>query len=148
MRRKRSWPTIAVSVFAAAAVSWFAFQLLDRRPVLRIEATSVSPNPATAGQPITITWTAREFRMCEGEVIRWITDSRGRVYEYARIASVVKDPAAPQPRTFFRELQLAKDISPGRAVYTSRVIRWCNIVQRVLWPMTEENPAIPFIVKG
>jgi len=147
MKRKRSWLTITLSILSAASVSWLAVQLLDRRPVLRIESVIVTPNPVTAGQPITITWTAREFRSCDGEVIRWITDSRGRVYEYNRISSVVKIPQGPQPRTFFRELQLAKDISPGRAAYTSRVIRWCNVVQRVLWPMTEESPAIPFVVK-
>lgn len=122
---------------------------LDRNPVVELDPikSSIYPNPALPGQTINITWHAIAHRNCSGIVIPRIIDSTGRIYEFTRSSTVYQDIMQPGDRTFTKTLTLPAVMAPGTARYQAVVIRWCNRVQELLWPMVDEPFPIPFEVE-
>lgn len=140
---------ITASIISMVSVTYIGTLLLDRRSVLSIESVVISPNPVRPGETISITWSGVAHRSCDGEVIRQIVDSSGRVFDYARIDTAYHDIAhRGVPKTFTRYLQTPADMAPGPAEYRTIVRRWCNSLQRIFWPMIERGRTGHFTVAG
>lgn len=147
----RSPARLISSVIISTAITYAAFQVLDRRTVVEIYGTWITPNPATPGHPITITWEAKALRPgCGGEVRRKIIDSTGRVFEFSVVPTVFRENTADGSGRFSREIVLPVEIAPGPASYVARVTRWCGWLQKTLWPMDENGLGSPirFTIKG
>lgn len=137
--RARTFFCKAGAVFAGSCMTIFLLMLFDRRPpVIVYEGyASVVPNPAKAGDTISITWTVRAERSCAGEVIPRVIDGAGIVHEYAHIPTVYHSLMQSNPGTFTKQLPLPTVIMAGPARYEAVVIRWCNVVQQYLWPIID-----------
>lgn len=139
----------AAAIWLGLCITVFGVMLLDRSIVVELDVaqSSVSPDPAIAGQTIAITWSAKARRNCDGLVIPRIIDSAGRIYEFARIPTVYQDIMRPGERSFTKSIVLPAGMTPGPARYESIVIRWCNSVQEYFWPMIDPPFPIPFDVE-
>lgn len=137
---------IAASTGIAIAV--FAGLLLDRKAVVELDAQAslITPSPSRMGETIYITWSATARRNCAGAVIPRVIDSTGRIFEYARAPTVYQDIMYPGERSFTKSLILPHAMAPGPARYQAVVIRWCNRVQELFWPMIDEPFPIFFEV--
>jgi hypothetical protein len=110
--------------------------LLDRREVLVIHEVEIVPNPVAPGGQLTLNWTATERRNCAGVVNRRIIDSRGVVVFLNPVPTVYHDLMVATPRRFATTFSIPRSVSPGPATYVSNVLRWCNVLQETIWPMT------------
>lgn len=142
----------AVCHVAAAAVGLcvfaFLWLLLDRGPVLILQQNDsyVLPDPAPQGHRISIVWSAIERRNCDGVVIPRVVDSSGRVFEYARQPAIYHDLMQPGKRSFTKTLRLPLGMAPGPARYEPIVLRWCNPIQQLVWPLRDPPLVIAFTV--
>lgn len=138
----------AIAAPIGILITVFFVQLLDRHPVVVLDAEKsyVSPTPASPGQTVSITWSAVEKRNCDGIAIPRVIDSSGRVFEYAYGPTVYHDLLTPGARSFTKPLTLPLGMAPGRARYEAVVQRWCNWPQRVFWPMVDSPFPIYFEV--
>lgn len=137
------------ALVASALVTMFLYALLDRSPVVELDLAQsyVRPNPATAGETIWITWSATELRNCRGLAIPRVFDSNGRVYDYASRDTAYHDLLSETPRSFTRPIVLPTVMSSGTAKYEAVVIRWCNVIQKHIWPMVDAPFPLYFTVK-
>lgn len=138
----------ALGLSIGLCLTVFAALLLDRKPVVLLDAgaSSVFPNPAHPGDTIAITWSANPLRNCAGSVVPRIIDSTGRIYEFARIPTVYQDLMQPGERSFTKTLTLPLVMAAGPARYQAVVTRWCNRVQEYFWPMIDTPFPILFEV--
>jgi hypothetical protein len=137
-----------LAAFIGFCVLTFLVQILDRHPVVLLDASKsyISPSPAKAGDTVWITWSAIERRNCEGIVIPRVIDRAGRVFEYAYSPTVYHDLLSPAARTFSKPFILPVGMAPGLARYEAVVRRWCNWEQKYFWPMVDEPFPIYFDV--
>lgn len=109
--------------------------VLDRRPVLTLYPSVIVPPVTKPGSMIQIEWETVAHRSCDGEAKEMIVDSAGRIFYYAPTPTVRKTIGVREH--FVRELMVPRGSSPGQAHYVSYVERWCNELQRIVWPMRE-----------
>ena len=119
--------------------------LLDRRAPIAVEEISISPNPARPGDTMTMRWLAREFRDCGGTVIRRFIGSDHIIRETVQLPVVFHDRADGTPKAFEVRFQLPH-LPPGEAIYQGVVLRYCNVVQKILWPIVYYAPPVKFMV--
>jgi len=126
-------------------ITLFGLLLLDRRPVLTLGPSAIVPNPAHAGQMVSVVWSAIEHRNCAGEVRRVVTDSSGVRHEFKPEATAYHDAMDNDKRTFARQFRIPRGVAAGPATYHSIITRWCNPIQQ-MWPMVERSPTAHFTV--
>ena len=126
-----------IVVFPALAL------VLDRRPVIDLFPVTITPENAGPGEKIRIEWETFTRRSCSGEVQQMIIDSTNRVFYFAPEAPAYKVVGMRQH--FVKDLMVPRGSSPGQARYISRIYRWCNELQRLIWPMVEET-SWPFTI--
>lgn len=121
--------------------------LLDRRTVNDLDGSRsfIQPNPVHAGDRISITWSVIARRHCDGIVYPRVIESTQRIFEYSSLPTVYQD-LSPEWRLFTKELTLPIVMADGPARYEAVIVRWCNWVQRYVWPMTDKPFPIHFIV--
>lgn len=141
--------TIMCQIIAAVVgliIAWHAVMLFDRSAVVELDSSAsyITPNPANMGGAIAITWKAKSYRNCGGEVIPRIIDSTGRIFEYAKTPTVYNVLMRADPAKFTKLLTLPTIMTPGPARYEAVVIRWCNWVQKEFWPMVDKPFPILF----
>jgi hypothetical protein len=149
MKIPRNYICQGIAAFLGFFILTFLVQILDRHPVVTLDASKsyISPNPANAGETVYITWSALEHRNCEGIAIPRVIDSAGRVFEYAYVPTVYHDLLSPNARSFSKQFTLPVGMAPGQARYEAIVRRWCNWEQKYFWPMVDEPFPIYFDVK-
>lgn len=137
------------SFVGVAIIAPVLVMLFDRREVVQLDAgkSYIVPSPARPGTTISITWSAIPLRNCAGTVIPRVIDSTGRIYEFARSATVYQDLMRPGARQFTKALTLPTVMPAGPARYEAVVVRWCNVLQEYLWPMIDRPFPIPFEVE-
>lgn len=130
----------------------FFVLLFDRREPIELIDGRFDPDIVVAGQSVNVVWRAIEHKKCEGELERRITDAANKITVYAREPTIYylaePIPGAPldSPRTFVKPFTISAGISEGEATYQTTGFRWCNIVQKYLWPIPFKGPPIKFEV--
>lgn len=121
--------------------------LLDRREPIIVEAVFLTPNPAYAGDTMTMRWRAMEYRPCGGRVIRRFIGSLDKVVrETVAQDTVYRGAADGKPREFEIQFVLPNNLGPGSYTYEPITIRWCNVLQQYLWPIVTYPPPVDFSI--
>lgn len=145
MRHRNKWCHIAGFALGMIVVMPVLIMLGDRREPLELISGSIRPNDAKAGQEVRVTWTAQEFRPCDGELYRIFIDSSKTVYPTVVEPTVYHKTFADQ-RTFQKVMIVPAGMTPGPAIYTTAIERWCNPLQKYIWPIRSEGLQIQFNV--
>jgi hypothetical protein len=123
--------------------------LFDRREPVHLYEGQFVPDQVLPGQSIVVVWEVDELRQgCDGVVERRILEKKtGKVHYFKREPTVyhLVGPAGGR-QTFSRDFTLPQAITPGPAEYTTIGERWCNLLQKYIWPMEFRGPTIPFNV--
>lgn len=135
--RARLASHIMAAIFSFAIIAPIFYLIIDRRPVVKILAEEILPNPLITGQAAHISWTAKVLRDgCDGTIARQIIDGAGKMHDYAAIPTVFKyETGVIQEYT--RTIIIPMSATPGKGKHVVHVVRWCNELQRVFWPMRE-----------
>jgi hypothetical protein len=113
--------------------------LFDRGEVVRMEFAGFQPNILVQGEPASVTWKTKVFRTdCDGVVQRKIVDSHGIEFVY-QINRTVLNPQSAIKDQFTGNFTVPLAIAPGLATHITAPVRWCNIVQKYIWPMRNER---------
>jgi len=130
--RRRYWCHIAAAAFSFIVAAPVVAMLADNTPPIIVVNTEMHPPQVVAGQTVRVTWTAREFRACDGVVNRRFIDSAGVIFDTAPIPTVYRRQLSGGGRSFSREIQIPSGMSPGPAIYTGTRRYWCNPLQQLL----------------
>lgn len=145
---KRDWIChLAAASFSLLIVTPPTLMLLDRRDPAVLQHGSITPNPARAGDYVTLMWNIKEYRACDGEFTPIIIDSGKKVHFFARQPTIYRYNLSPDGSKFYKVLQLPAALPPGNTVYVVRVQRWCNALQKYFWPIESKTGSIEFEVK-
>lgn len=147
MERPRWWCHALAATFSAVFTLTPAIMLLDRRIPIVVEAVSLTPTQARAGDTMTMTWRAREYRKCDGRVIRRFVGGIDKVVrETIAQATVYHGDADGKPHEFEILFNIPNNLGPGPYTYEPITIRWCNVLQQYLWPIVTHVPVVGFTV--
>lgn len=133
------------AVLGAIVVAPALIMLLDRREPLDLISGYITPLDARGGDEVRVTWTAKEHRACDGQLIRVFIDSAKVAYPTVTEPTVYHRTFSDQ-RTFQKKMIVPRGMALGPAYYTARVERWCNPIQRYVWPIKSNGLLIPFNV--
>lgn len=143
---------VLVGLLITGAVFALAVDRNDPRDI--IHATT-DPAVVVPGQIVSIVYTAKDKRECNGVVHRWIVDSGGALKKpklYALPdASVFHNyttNAPGVPFEFSREIRVPFNINWGTATYHATTERWCNPLQQYFWPISSSDYASFTVVPG
>lgn len=146
MERPRWWCHALAATFSAVFIAAPAIMLLDRRDPITIEAISLMPNIALAGDTLTMRWRATVHRSgCSGVVIRRYISSIDHVIRETVGMTTVFRGAAERVEDFEIQFNVPNNLGPGPYTYEPVVSRWCNPIQR-LWPIVTYQPPVAFTV--
>lgn len=121
--------------------------LFDRREPIVVEAVSLTPSPAYPGDTLTMRWRAREYRACDGMVKRRFIGQRDLVVrETVSVPTMYIGNADGKPTEFEVQFVIPNNLGPGSYRYEPVTIRWCNELQRLLWPLISYPPPVGFSV--
>ena len=136
---KSDWVTHAVGFVGAVLIGTFVWMLLDRREVVRMEFAGFTPNILVQGEPATVTWKTKVFRTdCDGTVQRKIVDSHGIEFTYQMNRTVFSPEHAIRDQ-FTGQFIVPLGAAPGLATHITEPVRWCNVVQKYVWPIRNER---------
>jgi len=131
---------IAVSI----VVGYVAIELLANRYMPRsVLASEVIPPTVRAGETAYVQFEAVDDRQCSAVVYRWVTDSTGTIYDLPDARALYHDTPDGQTFKFSRPFTVPRIAAGGDALYHSRAVRWCNVFQEFVWPLTY-NYKVPF----
>jgi hypothetical protein len=137
---------ILAAAFALLVVTPPIVMLLDRRDPAELTGGQMLPHDVRSGQAVTIAWDIIERRACAGEFTPIIIDAGKQVHYFARQPTVYRDTLRPDGLRFYKHITLPTGLAPGPAIYTVQVERWCNPLQRYLWPIPSKAARIEFNV--
>ena len=138
---------VAGAVAGFCVVLPFLIMLTDRRPVLAYENQRVVPDPVMRGAKAPLAFDVIEYRACEGTFQRVIIDSAGHVFSFDKEATSLRSVSSPpRPRTIYREFSVPRGAAVGPAIYRVHLTRWCNIVQKYVWPMRDMAHDVHFTI--
>lgn len=147
-KRSRLCNYIGLALGLAVATPVF-IMLFDRREPVHLYGGTFIPDQVLPGQSVVIVWEADELRQgCDGVLERRILEKKtGKVHYFKREPTVyhLVGPAGGR-QTFSKDFTLPEAITAGPAEYTSIGERWCNLLQKYLWPIPFHGPIIPFNV--
>lgn len=145
----RRWTTFIAITLGTVVVAPFFILLFDRREPIELGEAMIEPSGSVnSGQEVTITWSAVERRAgCDGEFERRVIDSTGRIFPYRREPTVYRLTYNAKAQIFTRQFRLPNGLAPGRAIITTVGTRWCNSVQKYLWPIPFQGPIIQATIK-
>ena len=127
--------------FVCAPIMWLLF---DRSPVVTLSDLRVTPNTVMSGGRLEIKWNIDQLRVnCEGTVTQEIIASNSQIYPFAPEPTVYHEAGKHE---YIKEMVLPAGMVPGRAIYRSNIVRWCNSLQRVFWPMQDQIHDVEFNV--
>jgi hypothetical protein len=128
-----------LGMLIAGAVAWFLVLLFDRGEVVRMEFAGFQPNILVAGEPASVTWKTKVLRTdCDGTVQRKIIDSHGIEFVYQMNRTVFSPEHAIRDQ-FTGQFIVPIAAAPGIATHITAPVRWCNVVQKYVWPMRNER---------
>lgn len=134
--------TTLVGIVAGVLLAIPVSMVVDRRdPVIYVYG-QILPERAVPGDRVTVFFELVHRRIgCDGEIRRVVRDSTGRIHEFATEHPVYQD-SLNRPAKFSHSLILPYGISHGPAYYYNNGWRWCNVLQRALWPIPFKSPEL------
>lgn len=137
------WCHIYAAIFSLGILTPGAIMLFDRRQPVQLEITSIVPNAGRVGDELTVNYDVMIDRDgCNGELLRVIIDSANHVSAFVREPIVFTNRIG----NFGERVHLSKTfviprgVTPGPAIYAPLIDRWCNPLQRYLWPIQQDPP--------
>jgi hypothetical protein len=133
-------------MFSAVFIAMPAIMLLDRRDPITIEAVSLTPTIARAGDTLTMRWRATVHRSgCDGIVVRrYISSVDHVVRETVGMAAVFRGQGG-KVEDFEIQFHIPNNLGPGPYTYEPVIKRWCNPLQK-LWPILTYQQPVAFTV--
>lgn len=142
--QRAMWCHIYAALFSIGVLTPCLIMLLDRRQPLQLEITSIEPNIGRVGDELTVNYDAVINRNgCGGELLRVIIDSANHVSAFVREPTIFNNRSMGKPGErihFSKTLIIPRGVTPGTAVYAPLIDRWCNPLQRYLWPIQQDPP--------
>lgn len=121
--------------------------LLDRRDPIILTHGEINPPTVENGMKATVKWYFKEYREhCDGEFTPLVRDSSKRMFYYARQPVVFPFTTSESKEFFTKQFTLPSEMAAGEAMYAVVADRWCNPLQRALWPIHSVSPWIAFTV--
>jgi hypothetical protein len=134
---------LSLRVFFVLGLLVFAtpvYFLLDRSPAVETEI-HFEPDHVVPGQHAQAVWTVKVLRPhCRGLVHRSMIDSQGHIFAFEAVASVIHGDVGTTD-TYYYGWTIPIGMSSGPALFRRNTERWCNPLQRWLWPMQEVHEA-------
>lgn len=111
----------------------------------RGEMLTIEPRP---GDTVTVRWTGKFHRECDGTVHRSIIDSGHTLHLLSPIFSVLSnvDVTPDTSYSWQRSFNLPLAITSGLALYKTAPEYWCNGMQKNVWLIKVPVPDIQFVV--
>jgi hypothetical protein len=133
-------PLLLSFIFGCVVFSIFAYLLLDRSPAVETVIHMV-PDAVVPGQKFEAVWSVKVLRPhCRGLVHRVMVDSQGQIFAFASIAAVIHGEVGTTD-TYRSDWIVPMGMSLGPAIFRRNTERWCNPLQKWLWPMQEVHEA-------
>jgi len=131
--------TVAIGLTIAAIM------LFDRRTVVEMQFVSLYPEILAPGESAGITWKTKVLRPgCDGTVTREIIDAAGVIYVYQKNQSAINPKISPQQ--FTGVFYVPPGVVQGPAIHRTIAVRWCNELQRLIWPMADPIRDVPIVI--
>lgn len=130
-------------ILCALAVSYVLIALIgDRYQPRDVLEVHINPAAVEQGRAASVVFTAIDDRHCNGVVHRYLVDATGIQYGLPDSVAYYNDSTTRGVQfRFAREFLVPVNAAPGIATYNSQTVRWCNIFQQYVWPMTDEYKA-------
>lgn len=151
--KRAAWCHFYAALFSIAILTPLTIMFLDRRQPVELELVKIENNQGKAeareGDEVTVTYSANIIREgCGGELLRVIVDSANKITAFVREPTVFNgNNRAIGNITFSKTLTVPRGLTPGPARYVPKIERWCNPLQRYLWPIAQNpEPSITFTV--
>jgi hypothetical protein len=137
---------IVAFAFCAFVIAPIAYMLMDRqRPYDWLAGEIVPPIPHPGGE-VSVKWTMKTYRYCEGVINRQVVDSHNVVWGYDARPSALADQLDANS-VLVRTFRLPENISPGPARYSAHACYTCNPLQRIAWPICVRTPDVHFVIQ-
>lgn len=143
------WCHIYAACFSVIVLAPLTIMFLDRRQPVELQLVSIEPSKVREGDEVTVTYNANIIREgCGGELLRTIVDSANKITAFVREPTVFNNNKVTSGNiTVSKTLIVPRGITPGPAKYVPKIERWCNPLQRYLWPIQQNpEPSIEFTV--
>lgn len=138
------WCHIYAAIVSLGVITPCAIMLFDRRQPVQLEITSIEPAGGRIGDELTVNYDAVVNRGgCGGELLRVIIDSANHVSAFVREPTIFNNRSMGKPGErihFSKTLIIPRGVTPGAAIYAPLIDRWCNPLQRYLWPIQQDPP--------
>jgi len=143
----RSRPLLVVFLVGMLVFSIPVWMLLDRSPAVETVIHLV-PDHVVAGQKAEAVWSVTVLRSgwfiggggCRGLVHRAMIDSQRQIFAFSSIAAVVHGDVGTTD-TYRYDWTIPMGMAPGPAIFRRNTERWCNPLQKWIWPMQEVHEA-------
>lgn len=140
---------IIAGVIGIFVITPAMFLILDRRDPAIMESARIVPHDLRPGQAAKVVMTFKNVRPgCSGVVRRKIIDRSGRIVNFAQQSAIFYSDVIKEGVPFEKELIIPEGLTPGPAIYDPSVWRWCNELQRIVWPIRSSNIPIHFNILG
>lgn len=145
---RRLWCHTLAATFMSVFIAAPLIMIFDRRDPINIEAISLMPNRARAGDTMTMRWSATIHRAgCSGVVIRRYIGAVDKVIrETVGQPTVFRGTAGKKTEDFEIQFVVPNNLGPGPYTYEPLVKRWCNPLQQHLWPIVTHQMPVEFTV--
>lgn len=148
--RKRycNWVGIVLGLLVVAPIFILLF---DRREPVTLHWGKFVPELLAPGGMVVIVWEATEnIAGCDGDLERRITEvESGKEHTFKREPTTyhLVGPSGGR-QTFSKDFKLPDSISEGLSDYWTVGRRWCNLLQKYIWPKEFIGPKIRFMVQA
>jgi hypothetical protein len=134
------YPLTLGFMFGMFVFSVPAYFLLDRSPAVET-VIHMAPDKVVPGQHFEAVWSVKVLRPhCRGMVHRVIIDSQRQVFAFASVAAVIHGDVGTVD-IYRSDWIVPMGMSSGPAIFRRNTERWCNPLQKWLWPMQEVHEA-------
>ena len=148
------WCHFYALTFSLIILTPLTIMFFDRRQPVELELVKIENKnglpEAREGDEVTVTYNAKVIREgCGGELLQTIVDSANKITAFVREPTIfnANNPQRIGNITFSKTLIIPRGVTSGPALYVPRIERWCNPLQRYLWPIPQEpQPSIKFTV--
>jgi len=131
--------TLALWLYLLLTVPIVLFLLFDRGAAIETTNFHFNPDVLRPGAKTRAAWTVKTLRdpdQCRGLVHRSLIDSQGQVFAFSTIDAVIHGSIG-EVHTYYYPWTIPTGLAPGPAIFRRNVDRWCNPLQRWVWPMHE-----------
>jgi hypothetical protein len=134
---------ISPAIFAVLVGFGILFLVGDRYEPRTILSARAQPESVVPGQIISVVYTVRDQKECDGVVHRWIIDSKGSLYALSDTTVFHNYDVGSYGKAFSfnREIMVPYNIALGPATYHAVTERYCNALQHFVWSIHSSDQA-------